>query len=134
MFIAMFDEFGASRTIQINLTWSGGELSTDKNKYVTTSPYTRTMVKSTASIRNSTSITGALVLDGLKRGKHEVTLGYAIPGPAPHRLSVLYKRLRLQAVTGDGQRSWGPFTGWRALTGLGPQEGPFPQWNLPVVR
>ena len=42
--------------------------------------------------------------------------------------------LSLQAVTGDGQRSWGPFTGWRALTGLGPQEGPFPQWNLPVVR
>ncbi len=27
-----------------------------------------------------------------------------------------------------------PFMGWSAVEGLGPLHGPFPQWNLPVVR
>lgn len=63
--VVMMDEFGNTKTVVADLNWSGGELSTDKYRYVTTSPYSRTMVKSAGSIRNSTSIVGTLVLDGL---------------------------------------------------------------------
>ncbi len=63
--VVMMDEFGNTKTAVANLTWSGGELTTDKYMYVATSPYSRTMVKSTGSVRNSTSIVGTLVLDGL---------------------------------------------------------------------
>jgi hypothetical protein len=28
----------------------------------------------------------------------------------------------------------GPFSGWDRIDGLAPEEGPYPQWNLPVVR
>lgn len=63
--VVMMDEFGNTKTVVADLNWSGGELSTDRQRYVSTTPYSRTMVKSTGSIRNSTSIVGTLVLDGL---------------------------------------------------------------------
>lgn len=63
--VVMTDELGNQQTVQINLVWSGGDLSSDKTKLVFTSPYSRTMVRSAASFRNSSSITGSLTLDGV---------------------------------------------------------------------
>lgn len=63
--VVMMDEFSNIKTVQLSLTWSGGELSTDKTRLVFTSPYSRTMIRAMGSIRNSTSITGTLVLDGV---------------------------------------------------------------------
>jgi hypothetical protein len=63
--VVMRDEFNYTRALLVGLTWSGGEISTDKSRTTTTSPFTRYMVRTTASIRNSTSITGTLVLDGV---------------------------------------------------------------------
>ena len=63
--VVMADENGIQRMLQVNITWSGGELSTDRTKTVHTTPLSRTMVRTTGSIRNSTAIKGALVLDGI---------------------------------------------------------------------
>jgi hypothetical protein len=63
--VVMMDELGNTKNVVADLNWSGGEITTDRNRYVTTSPYSRTMVRSTGSVRNSTSIVGTLVLDGL---------------------------------------------------------------------
>lgn len=63
--VVMMDEFGNTKTVVADLNWSGGEITTDKYRYVATSPYSRTMVKYTGAVRYSTSIIGTLVLDGL---------------------------------------------------------------------
>jgi hypothetical protein len=63
--VVMIDELGNQQTVQLNLVWSGGDLSSDKTKLVYTSPYSRTMIRSAGSIRNSNSITGSLTLDGV---------------------------------------------------------------------
>ena len=60
--VVMLDEAGVPHTLQIALTWSGGEITTDKQRTVFTSPLSRTMIISSASLRNSTLLNGALVL------------------------------------------------------------------------
>lgn len=64
-FVVMDDGLGTQQTAQINLLWSGGDLTTDKSKTVYTSPYSRTMIRTAASIRHSNSVTGSLMLDGV---------------------------------------------------------------------
>lgn len=63
--VVMLDEAGVPHTLQIALTWSGGEITTDKQRTVFTSPLSRTMIISSASLRNSTLLNGALVFDGV---------------------------------------------------------------------
>lgn len=55
----------ATATLLVDLSWSGLETTTDKTRTITTSPYTRTIFYTTGSLRNSTSITGTLVLNGV---------------------------------------------------------------------
>ena len=63
--VVMQDEFGATRTVSIQLDWDGGLLTTDKDKTVTVTPVSRTIVRTVGKIRQSETITGALVLDGV---------------------------------------------------------------------
>jgi hypothetical protein len=70
--VVMRDEFGNQQMAQINLAWSGGEISSDKTKTVFTSPYSRTMIRSDGSVRYSDSVSGSLKVDGVER--------LAIPG------------------------------------------------------
>jgi hypothetical protein len=73
--VMMTDDFGNPHYIDVNLTWSGGVLTSDKSRTVFTSPRSRTMIKSVSSLRQSDSVTGSLILDGLD------LLGTANPNP-----------------------------------------------------
>jgi hypothetical protein len=63
--VMMTDDFGNPHSIEVNLTWSGGVLTSDKSRTVFTSPRSRTMIKSVSSLRHSESVTGSLVLNGV---------------------------------------------------------------------
>lgn len=62
--VVLDDLMGTTKRLSIDLAWDGGDLMTDKTKYVTVTPTSRTVIKSTGSIRRSETILGALVLDG----------------------------------------------------------------------
>ena len=63
--VDMQDEFGTTRTVAIQLDWDGGVLTTDKDKTVTVTPISRTIVRTVGKIRQRETITRALVLDGV---------------------------------------------------------------------
>jgi hypothetical protein len=62
--VVMVDENGASKTVFVNLEWRGGVLTTDKTKTIETSPTSRTIVRTTGSIRVAEAVTGTLLLEG----------------------------------------------------------------------
>ena len=63
--ITRLDDAGIPHSLQIALPWSGGEITSDNQRTVFTSPLSRTMVNSSGSIRNSTLLSGTLVFDGV---------------------------------------------------------------------
>lgn len=64
--VVMQDEFGASRTLVLNLAWNGGVITFDQNdKVVTITPVSKTVVKTFGQARTSDSVSGSLVLDGV---------------------------------------------------------------------
>lgn len=70
----------------------------------------------------------------LSPGSHEVALRYAATGTGARSRAVLYRRLQIVPLTGDPRLACGAFANCVAAEGFGPQEGPYPQWDLPVVR
>jgi hypothetical protein len=57
--VVLDDLAGTTRTLNIDLAWGGGELTSDKFKKVTVTPTTRTSIKSVSEIRRSETIAGA---------------------------------------------------------------------------
>jgi hypothetical protein len=64
--VVIQDNFGTTKTVSVDLDWNGGVLTADKNKTVTVTPVSRTIVKTVGKFSQSETITGSLMLDGVE--------------------------------------------------------------------
>jgi hypothetical protein len=63
--LVLVDESGALHTLQVDLRWTGGALTADRTRMVESSPCSRTFVRVRSAVRDASSVTGSLVLDGV---------------------------------------------------------------------